>query len=224
MVKTVKLFVEGGGDSNSLRTECRAAFTAFLQKAGLSGHMPRIVASGSRKSAYDDFCTAIKSGTEAVLLVDSETAVVTPPGDTDYNVYDYRTWKPWYHLQNRTGQNGTVTDNWDKPSDTPDSDCHLMVESMETWFLADIAAVKGFYGQRFRESSLPSREDIENIEKNNVMDALEAATSTTSKGCYDKGNHSFKLLAIIDPAKVIRSSPWAKRFVELLTEKMQEEP
>ena len=46
-MKAVKLFVEGGGDSHALRTECRAAFSSFLQKAGFSGHMPRIVASGS---------------------------------------------------------------------------------------------------------------------------------------------------------------------------------
>lgn len=64
-MKTVKLFVEGGGDSNSLRTECRAAFSAFLQKAGLSGYMPRIVASGSRRAAFDDYCTSISNGEEA---------------------------------------------------------------------------------------------------------------------------------------------------------------
>ena len=77
---TVKLFVEGGGDSNSLRIECRAAFNHFLQKAGLAGKMPRIIASGSRKAAYDDFCTAIRNGEEAMLLVDSEIAVLNPSG------------------------------------------------------------------------------------------------------------------------------------------------
>jgi len=35
VVKTVKLFVEGGGDSKALRSECRAAFSSFLQKSGL---------------------------------------------------------------------------------------------------------------------------------------------------------------------------------------------
>jgi hypothetical protein len=33
----MKLFVEGGGDSNDLRTACRAGFAAFLKKAGLTG-------------------------------------------------------------------------------------------------------------------------------------------------------------------------------------------
>lgn len=34
------------------------------------------------------------------------------------------------------------------------------------------------------------------------------------------GEHSFKLLALIDPAKVMDVSPWAKRFVEAMTTKM----
>ena len=93
MVKTVKLFVEGGGDGKSLRTECRAAFSSFLRKSGLTGYMPRVVASGSRNSAYSDYCTAIKNGELAVLLVDSETEVIIPTDDDDFDVDNPRTWK-----------------------------------------------------------------------------------------------------------------------------------
>ena len=35
-----------------------------------------------------------------------------------------------------------------------------------------------------------------------------------------KGEHSFKLLAMIDPEKVVNASPWARRFVEALQARM----
>ena len=65
----VKLYVEGGGDSKVLQSECRRGFREFLEKAGLSGKMPSISACGGRRSAYEDYCTAIKNGEAAVLLV-----------------------------------------------------------------------------------------------------------------------------------------------------------
>jgi hypothetical protein len=75
-VRTVKLFVEGGGDRHNLRVECRAAFSEFLLKAGLAGYLPRIVACGSRHEAYGDYCTALRNSEKALLLVDSEGPVV----------------------------------------------------------------------------------------------------------------------------------------------------
>jgi len=220
VVKTVKLFVEGGGDSNTLRTECRAAFNTFLQKSGLSGFMPRIVASGSRNAAYSDYCTAIKSG-DAALLVDSETEVITPKDSPSYDDGNPRTWEPWYHLANRQGRTGETADAWEKPPGASDEDCHLMVQSMESWFLADTAALKEYYGHDFKENSLPNRPDIESIPKDTVIASLHTATRDTQKGSYDKGNHSFEILKNIDPNKVTNQSPWAKRFVTLLLEKMQ---
>jgi hypothetical protein len=50
------LIVEGGGDHNpSLATDCRRAFTRLMEKAGLQGRLPRTIAAGSRKGAYDEF-------------------------------------------------------------------------------------------------------------------------------------------------------------------------
>ena len=79
----VKAYVEGGGDTNALKTKCRQGFSEFFRKAGLAGRMPRIVASGSRRNAYEDFCTALKKAAAdqfIVLLVDSEDAVATGAG------------------------------------------------------------------------------------------------------------------------------------------------
>ena len=97
-----------------------------------------------------------------------------------------------------------------------------MVKIMESWFLADRDALKAFFGQGFKENALPASDNaIEGIAKQQVYRSLEQATSNCkTKAVYGKGEHSFKLLTKIDPAKVIQASPWAKRFVDELRKKM----
>jgi len=71
----------------------------FLGKAGLAGIMPRIVACGGRRNAYESFCLALSNGEVAFLLVDSE-APVRPEhqqGDPETG------WQPWSHLLARDG-------------------------------------------------------------------------------------------------------------------------
>lgn len=201
-----KLYVEGGGTSNILRTECRSGFSAFLEKAGLKGKMPRIVACGSRGEAFDKFCTAIKQNQRAFLLVDSEESV-----QAQHAAGSPENWKPWEHLRQRSG------DEWEKPDNAADTDCHLMVEVMESWFLADKPILSLFFGQGFAANSLPARSDIEAISKDAVYQYIEKASKKCkTKACYGKGQHSFKILAQIDPAKVYAASPWAKRFIDEL--------
>lgn len=206
----VKLYVEGGGDATALKTECRQGFSTFLAKAGLK-NKPRVVACGSRRDAYESYRTAVNNGEEAVLLVDSEAAVATENQQGDAG-----TWRPWRHLKQRQG------DGWDKPADTIETNCHLMVQCMESWFLADRDALNSYFGQGFRQTALPAAANsIENVAKNVVLDGLEnASRDCKTKRSYSKGEHSFKLLAAIDPAKVTAASPWAKRLVDELTKKM----
>ena len=117
---SVTLYVEGGGDRASLRADCRRAFRSFVAKAGAKGRMPKIVASGSRDEAYDDFNAAHAQRNEtAMLLVDSEQEVTTSSS--------------WTHLRSR--------DNWRRPPDASSDQCHLMVQVMESWFLADRPAM-----------------------------------------------------------------------------------
>lgn len=190
------LYVEGGGDSKALHTRCREGFRRFLERAGLKGHMPRIVASGSRNNAYNDFKTACTQGRPAALLVDSEALV-----QADHNL------KPWAHLNARDG--------WAMPAGANEAQCHLMVQCMESWFIADRATLQAFFGQDFRANALPSESrPIEEIAKPDVYRALDEATrDCETKGRYGKGEHSFALLGQIDPAKVMAASPWASRFV-----------
>ena len=115
----VKLYVEGGGDSAALKAACREGFTTFITKAGIQNR-PRVVACGSREDAFDSFCTAIAQGEDAMLLVDSETSVATNHQSGALNQ-----WRPWDHLFQR--------DRWSKPEPSRDTDCHLMVQVMESW-------------------------------------------------------------------------------------------
>jgi hypothetical protein len=200
----VKLYVEGGGDTAGLKAACREGFSSFLEKAGVSKR-PRIVACGSRQDAFESYCTAVANCEEALLLVDSEAPIAarhqqgSPPK-----------WKPWQHLKQRPG------DGWSKPANTKDTACHLMVQCMETWFLADPQTLASFFGQGFSPSRLPATANpVETIPKTQVYQSLANATKNCrTKAKYGKGEHSFKLLALIDPSKVTSASDWAKRFID----------
>ena len=199
----VKLYVEGGGDSSSLKSELRKGLSQFLTKAGIN-NKPRIVACGSRRNAYDSYVIAVENGEEALLLVDSECAI-----NGQYESGE--NWNPWAHLKEREG------DKWTKPNGVEDICCHLMVECMENWFLADKATLKSFFGKGFDEKKLSNvSQDVEKVSKARVYDLLKLSSKKSSKGEYGKGAHSFKLLGLVDPNKVIRSSKWAARFINKL--------
>ena len=204
----MKLYVEGGGDSNSLKTECRKGFSKFLEKAGLKGRMPRIVASGSRQNAYNDFVIACRNGEQAMLLVDSESAVAA-----ENSVLGSE--QPWQHLAERQG------DQWSKPNNANEDQCHLMVECMESWLLADRKALAVFFSNGFNENALPATtRSVESVSKQQLFVSLAQATRNC-KSSYSKGNNSFKLLARLDANLVMAASPWAKRFVDELKEAMR---
>ena len=195
----IKVYVEGGGEKKLLRSKCRQGFSNFFQKAGMEGRMPSVVASGSRRDAFDDFCAALRSPGKydfIVLLVDSEDPIAAGSS-------------PWQHLKAR--------DSWNQPLDATDDQVHLMVQCMEAWFLADKDCLIAYYGNGFNQNALPASQDIENIAKNDVLNGLKNATrSGVSKDEYGKGQHSFDILAQIDPDKVVAASPHAKRLVDTL--------
>ena len=196
----VRVYVEGGGDHNkALQTECRKGFSEFLQRAGLAGRMPRIVACGGRSRAYASFCTSQEAaGADhfPVLLVDSESPVVEQ--------------NPWEHVKLREG------DRWSRPNGAQNDQIHFMVQAMEAWFHADKDAVQRFYGPLFRMAALRPRGDIENIAKTDLFDGLQQATRACQKGEYSKGEASFHILAQIDPTKVRNASAHADRFLTVL--------
>ena len=194
---SMRLYVEGGGGGKTQKIACRKGFTGFLGKAGLQGRMPRIVACGSRNAAYDSFSTANAHEDEtSMLLVDAE-GQVTAQGS-------------WQHLK--------IRDNWDQPSNATDGQCHLMVQVMESWFLADVDTLRSFYGQGFRPQDLPKNPKVEEVSKQDVFDGLAQATHNTQKASYKKGMHSFEILEKLDPAKIRTASNHADRFMNTLSE------
>jgi hypothetical protein len=196
-----KVFVEGGS-KGALNVRCRAGFGSFFEKSGLKGKMPKVVACGSRRHAYDDFCVALanaKLGDVIVLLVDSEAPVNCEEDQV------------WGHVYSREG------DKWPRPNGAEPADLHFMVECMEAWFMADKPCLETYFRQGFETDKLPSRSDIEQIAKTDLYEGLKKATKNCrTKTCYSKGPHYFDILGKIDPAKVIAVSPYAKRLIDKL--------
>ncbi len=197
----IEIFIEGGGDGKKLRVECRKGFRIFFEKAGLAQAkcMPKLTACGSRNNAYKDFCIALKNAaknTLPLLLVDTEA-----PFSATKNI--------WKFLKNRDG--------WKQPTGATDDHVYLMVECMESWFLADRDCLKKYFGQGFSEIALPGNTNIETISKADVFNSLKLATRNAKpKGEYGKGKHSFEILAQIDPIKVCNVAPNAKRLIDFL--------
>jgi len=203
VVRPVWIFVEGGGDSHALKTECRKAFSKLAAGAGLVGKMPAFIPCGSRMAAFDQFKHALTRGeSSALLLVDSESPVTHL--------------SPWDHVKGRTG------DGWERPASASDEDLHLMIECMEAWLLADPDAIRKFFGQGFNDKPLKQR-PVESIPKAEVYRTLEHATrDCKTKAAYGKGEHSFKLLAAVDAKKLRAASPGAERFFAELERRANE--
>jgi len=91
-----------------------------------------------------------------------------------------------------------------------------MVQLMEAWFLADIDALRRFYGQGFLEARLPGNPKVEEIPKQDVLDRLKRATETTTKGAYHKTHHAPRLLERINPELVKPAAPNCRRLFEVV--------
>ena len=197
----MKLFVEGGGDTNSTRVACVRGFTDLVAK--VVKNKPRIVACGPRRNAFDKFCAELKRGGDALLLVDSEE-LVFPQNDG----------RPWAHLAARKG------DEWLKPDGATDDSVHLMAQCMESWLVVDRAALAAHFGQGFRRTQLRMNPKVEKVGKGDIMSKLKSATKGSSKGEYHKTRDGFALIGKIDLSRVEKSSPHAKRFFDILRRKL----
>jgi hypothetical protein len=164
------------------------------------------IPSGSRRNASQDFLMSLKSYPDSfnVLLVDSESPIS-------------ENCTPWEHLRSRKEDQPWIleTDGLD------DACCHLMVQTMEAWFLADIDALNKFYNGGFKEDSLRQKlenyQNLEQVSKYNITKWLRSATDETSKGKYHKTQHAPKLLALLDVDKVRRAFPSCDRLFTTLT-------
>lgn len=198
----VSIYMEGGGTADAKR-RLRQGMNEFLHelkaKCRDSRRNWKLVLSGGRNDAIEDFADAYRcarSGEIIVLLVDSEAPVSAS--------------SPAAHLRAEGGQTGRLL------KDTPDDATHLMVQTMETWIVADREALAAYYGQHFVASALPPADDLEDVPKRDVARALEKATRKTLKGAYHKTHHAGDLLAQVDPAKARRRCRHCDRLFSML--------
>jgi hypothetical protein len=199
---SVRLYVEGGG-KGSTADACREGFRTLFTKVATPGSAPKVIASGGRQKAYQNFCVALRDHPDQtiMLLVDSE-------GPVRHRV--------WEHLGKKPG------DGWKKPPGVTEDQAHLMVQCMEAWFLADRDSLLEYYGRQFGAGALPRQPNVELTTKAQAQASLKRASRTTLKGSYKKSSHSFDLLARIDPAKVRAASQHAAFFFEALVRYCEE--
>ena len=186
MVEKVKIFAR----------VFREGWNEFFKSAGVDSRT-KIVRGSGRDQTFDRFATAVKGvhpNTVPLLLVDSEDRVA--PGHS-----------VWQHLHARDG--------WSQPPSAGDDQAFLMVQIMETWFLADGVALRKYFGAKFRQNALKKWPKLENVPKSTVDDVLRRATASCSKR-YSKGKVSFELLAQIDPDRVEAACPHANALLDRL--------
>lgn len=202
MTREIRLYVEGGGNDKASRIKLKHGLVAFFatlcEKARANGIEVRPEPFGSRSAAYKAFCTAVRKQPELfnVLLVDSEDRV---DGGS-----------PWRHLLKRR------EDQWANPG-VSDEHCHLMIQAMEAWLVADCEKLAEYYGQGFQASAIPNPRSVEEIDKSRLADALNRATRKTKKRRYHKIRHAPEILGRIRADVVRKRAPSCDRlFITLL--------
>jgi hypothetical protein len=205
MSREIRIYIEGSGKSidGKRRARFRTAFNAFFKDIHEEARQRRIrlnpIPSGGREQTFRDYKKALNSHPDSInlLLIDSEGPILDP--------------SPWRHLEKNS--NGGCP----HPG-IGDNSCHLMVQMMESWFLADGERLKDYYGKGFNEKALPASHDIESISKEQVADLLKRATKATQKGEYHKTRHAPDILEKIRPDRVREKASYCKRLFSTLSE------
>jgi Domain of unknown function (DUF4276) len=194
LVREIRVYVEGGGDGGAGRAEIRRGFGRFLDPLRERARRQRIgwsvIACGSRQSTFHEFRLALRKHPDAfnILLVDAEEAVSGTPSE---------------HLRRRQ--------EW-RDHHLPDDHVHLMVQTVEAWLVADPEVLESFYGQGFQGNALPRRSNVEEIDKDELLAALNHAVRGTRKGSYHKISYCAGLLARMRPERVRPRAPHCERL------------
>jgi hypothetical protein len=195
---SVRIYIEGGGDTSISKETLRIAFGRLFSKVFAAGfNSPKPITCGTRRHAFERFQSDLtrRINDHCILLVDSETMVTTQSS-------------VWEHLSAR--------DNWQKPASAMPEQAHLMVQCMESWFLADKDALDKYFGADFRLDSLPQNPNVEQISKSDVLQKLDHAAKPTTKAGYHKTRDGPKILEELDPRNVRKGSMHADRFFQTL--------
>lgn len=190
------IHAEGGGEGQLYDTLFRQAWASFFRHAGLATRMPRVIRGQGREQTIANFIRALRNpdaGVLPLLLVDSEGPV--PSGQS-----------AWEFLNGDAGI---------PLPQTVSGQVFLMVQLMETWFLADPETLRRYFGQEFRDNAFRAWPSLEAVPKQTVLSTLAQATA----GCkrpYAKGKVSFDLLGQVNPTRVESSCPHARQLLDYL--------
>jgi len=200
-----KVYVEGGylGDPDQAwcRTLVRAVNEFAVKGAGLpAGVGMEVELGGSWEQSLQSLVGELRDFPESrpLLLIDSESEVGPPAGSEALPE----------HL--------TSSPHWD------DTVCefdrvHLMVRSMEAWFLAHRGALREVWGERLDESVLPGEGDAPSVAPSEAKAALQAASNNAGTRSYGARMQG-ALLGKVDPAVVRERCPWCDRFLAYVAE------
>jgi hypothetical protein len=189
MVTELRIYFEGD-------TQLRPGFRQFLIELAETArqkrcHFELIATNGT---PVPDFADALKANPKAwnVLLLDSDAPFT-----------------------------GSLADLCRSKKLDPSHEASVfwMVHVMESWFLADVAALKDHYGKAFQESAVKGNPKVEEIPKIDVLSRLKKATN----GEYHKTKHASKLLATIDPAVVRQAAPNCERMFRALLKELSKD-
>lgn len=207
MVKEIRIYIEGGGKGRNKATTVtfNKGFNAFLWELRKQARAKNIrwslISCGSTDETYRDFERSVKSNKESfnVLVVDADEAVADDETAREFLQKKHKKWK----LKN-----------------IDDEQCHLMVQIMEAWFIADIDALKNYYGQGFNQNAIPKTINVEAIDKASVEIGLKNATRNTQKREYHKINHGCELLERVDSSKVRQAARHCENLFEVIRKKI----
>ncbi|MHC8509985.1 MAG: DUF4276 family protein [Rhodospirillales bacterium] len=197
----IQIYMEGGGNDDQTGGLLREGMNVFLgELKDLAVEQDLkwdLICCGSRDTALEDFRDACQENEEdkiIILLVDSEKPVKA--GDS-----------PGNHLK---------PDAKVDLDGIPDDLMHLMVQTMETWIVSDLNALRQYYDEKFVPNKIPQGGNMEVFPKRQVSILLKSATRRTKQGRYHKIHHAKDLLKLIRPSVVRRKCAHCDRFFTTL--------
>jgi hypothetical protein len=195
MVTEIRIYFEGDA---ALQPALGEFLRGFREKARKNHIRWQLTAAGDGARVFRAFERALDQYPDAfiILLIDAEGPVLDPP---------------WEHLLRHRIASRRLPG-------VDDSHCHLMVQMMETWLLADVDALANYYRQGFNRGAIPNQADVEKIDKKRVENALHDATRNTAKGVYHKTRHAPDILKLLNPEKLRKASPHCDRLFRTIAE------
>ena len=97
----------------------------------------------------------------------------------------------------------------------------LVMTKFGDWFLADPEALAKYYGKEFLASAIGGTQDVEKIQKADVLHRLKQASRNTQKGEYHKVKHAPHLLERLDADRVQKHASQCRKLFDAVKARLQ---